>query len=139
MAADDIRARYLSDRVLTASPAQRVVMLYDRLGLDIARAQDAHARNDLAAVGSHLNHAVQIIAELRSSLDITTWSGGENLASIYTYLLTNLMSAARADGAGQLPHLAKIVTDLRAAWHQAAEELNENAGTATLRVPTRVA
>lgn len=34
----DLRARYTNQRVMTATPGQRIVMLYDRLALDLRRA-----------------------------------------------------------------------------------------------------
>ncbi|SOD71345.1 flagellar protein FliS [Jatrophihabitans sp. GAS493] len=125
MASDDARARYLSDRVLTASPAQRVVMLYDRLGLDITRARAAHEADDATLAATHVSHAVQIVAELRSSLNITTWKGAQDLASLYSYLLVKLLDAGRPEGAELLPHLATIVLDLRTAWGQAADDLSD--------------
>lgn len=122
MAADDVRARYLSDRVLTATPAQRVVMLYDRLGLDLALAQSA-AGAEAHVASDHLRHALQIVAELHSSLDVTAGGPAENLSSIYGYLLRELL-AARGGDTDRLPALAEIVTNLRAAWNAAAEELS---------------
>ena len=44
MPAADARARYLADAVATATPAKRIVLLYDRLWLDIQRAQAARRR-----------------------------------------------------------------------------------------------
>ncbi len=40
MSAAALRARYLGDAVATASPQQLLVMLYDRLALDLERATD---------------------------------------------------------------------------------------------------
>ncbi|MCU1659904.1 MAG: Flagellar protein FliS, partial [Pseudonocardiales bacterium] len=84
MAADDARARYLRDRVLTATPAQRVVMLYDRLALDLGLASTVAASavgisavgtsavdTDRHAVAAHLSHALEVVAELHASLDLT--------------------------------------------------------------------
>ena len=79
MAIDEIRARYLRDKVLTASPAQRVVMLYDRLGLDLTLAQ-AGIADDPFAAGAHLSHAMQIVAELQSSLDVNAGGPAVNLS-----------------------------------------------------------
>jgi flagellar protein FliS len=43
MSAASLRARYLGDAVATSSPQQVLVMLYDRLALDLERAQKAAA------------------------------------------------------------------------------------------------
>ena len=106
--ADDARARFLRDRVLTASPAQRLVMLYDRLALDLARAD--------------VDHAVQIVAELRTSLDVDAGGPADNLAAIYGYLIRELL-AVRGGDQDRLPAVTRIVEGLRQAWTQAAEEL----------------
>ena len=84
---DEARARYLRDRVLTATPAQRVVMLYDRLGLDLTQAV---ATEDAIAAGAHIGHASQVVAELLGSLDVTAGGPADNLAAIYGYLLREL-------------------------------------------------
>jgi flagellar protein FliS len=89
MPGDEVRARYLRDRVMTATPAQRVVMLYDRLGLDLTRAGE---EPDEIAAGKHVSHAMEIVAELRASLDITAGGPADNLAAIYAFLLRELVA-----------------------------------------------
>jgi len=121
MAADDARARYLADRVMTASPAQRVVMLYDRLSLDIARAKAAYAEEDVITACTNTSHALRIVSELRGSLDVTMWDGAENLAGIYAFLMNDLIDAGRPAGRHKLDAIAKVVTDLREGWNAAME------------------
>ena len=43
MTVASLRARYLGDSIATASPQQLLVMLYDRLALDLERGHDAMA------------------------------------------------------------------------------------------------
>ena len=117
MAGDDVRARYLRDRVMTATPAQRVVMLYDRLGLDLTRASEAE---DSYSAGQHLSHAMEVVAELRASLDVTAGGPAENLAAIYGYLLGELVGA-RGGETARLAPVRGIVSGLRTAWAQASE------------------
>lgn len=112
----DLRARYLSDRVLTATPAQRVVMLYDRLHLDLIRAADA---TDPADRGDHLDHALQVVAELAGSLDVRAGGPAENLATLYGYLIGELV-AARGGQTDRLTGARSIVESLREAWAGAA-------------------
>ena len=49
MSAASLRARYLGDAVATSSPQQILVMLYDRLALDLERAQKAVAAGEREA------------------------------------------------------------------------------------------
>lgn len=110
---DDIRNRFLRDRVLTASPAQRVVMLYERLALDIARAQVAESSADAVA---HLQHGTQIVAELLGSLDPSAGGPAENLARIYQFVIGELLAAQLSGERSGLPAVARIVDSLGAAW-----------------------
>lgn len=114
---DDLRARFLRDRVLTATPAQRVVMLYDRLALDLARAS-----SDADPTTGAIDHAVQIVAELRASLDVTAGGPAENLADLYGYLLRELLTI-RGGERDALPEVMTMVETLRQAWTQAADQL----------------
>lgn len=122
MPVDAARARYLADAVATATPARRIVLLYDRLWLDLQRAQ---AASDAAEPGArdHLQHAQQIVAELLGSLDLNAWSGAGDLAALYGYLLRELMAESGQPQPGRLALISKIVTDLRTSWLQAAEQL----------------
>jgi len=120
--ADPARARYLADAVATATPARRIVLLYDRLWLDVQRAQAAQDCGDLAA-RDHLQHAQQIIAELLGSLDVTTWPGAADLASLYSYLLRELIGEVIEPRPGRLASVTRIVSSLRETWQQAEAQL----------------
>jgi flagellar protein FliS len=131
MAVDELRARYLRDRVMTATPAQRVVMLYDRLALDLTLAESAE---DLASAGAHLSHANQVIAELLSSLDVSAGGPAENLSSIYPYLLGELI-AVRGGQAERLAGAQQIVATLRDARAQAADMVMTGADATGTEAP----
>jgi len=123
--AEDIRARFLHDKVVTATPAQRIVMVYDRLGLDLNRASV-----DPASAGEHLLHAMQIVAELQSSLDVSASGAAPNLASLYAFILRELI-AVRGGQTDRLPAVQKIVSELRDSWAQAAELVSVGSDTPT--------
>lgn len=123
----DMRAKYLSQRVMTATPGQRVVMLYDRLHLDLQRAADIP---DPAESGEHISHALQIIAELAGSLEINAGGPAENLSSIYGFLLAEL-SAVRAGATEKLAGCLRIVITLRDAWAKAVNSAPAAAATAS--------
>lgn len=123
MAVDGARERYLRDRVMTASPAQRVVMLYDRLGLDLNLAASA---DELGTASGHIGHALLVLGELRASLDLTAGGPAENLASIYGFLLGELMAAQTGD-VDRLESARGIVASLRDAWAQASDQVSNTA------------
>jgi flagellar secretion chaperone FliS len=121
--AQALRARYVNDSVTTASPARLLVMLYDRLVLDLASAEQALAEDDREAASARLHHAQEIIIELRTSLDVDAWSGGPALASLYTYLLTELIGANVSCDTDRVVAVRGLVEPLRDAWHTAAAQL----------------
>lgn len=123
--AEAARARYLRDRVMTASPAQRVVMLYDRLGLDIGRARNTE---DSALASQHLGHAMQVVAELRSCLDLTAGGPAENLASLYGFLLREI-AAAQCGDLARLQPVQNMIATLRDAWSQVDTDVSNSATT----------
>ncbi len=59
--------RYREDAILSAPPERLVTMLYDRLLLDIERAETAQRAADWAEANTQLQHAQAIVAELSSS------------------------------------------------------------------------
>jgi flagellar protein FliS len=104
MPAADARARYLADAVATATPAKRIVLLYDRLWLDIQRAQAALDCADPAA-RDHLEHAQRIVAEL--------------------------LNESMESQPGRLATVSRIVADLRSSWQQAEEQLADRTDPTT--------
>jgi flagellar protein FliS len=127
MSAAALRARYVGDSVATASPQQLLVMLYDRLALDLQRASEALTAGDRRTAGEQLRHAQDIVFELRSSLKVEAWEGGPRLASLYAWLLTELTTANVKGDRNRVQACRQVVEPLRDAWRQAAASL---AGTA---------
>lgn len=112
------RAEFLRNRVLTATPAQRVVMLYDRLALDLTLARSAQ---DAFAQGQALSHAMEIVGELQASLDHSVVGGpAENLGRLYGFVLQQLI-AARGGALEVLDSVEDVTRPLRAAWAEAAD------------------
>src|SRR3954454_6773422 len=93
MSSASLRARYLGDSVATSSPQQVLVMLYDRLALDLERAQKAVAAGERGAASEQLKQRKAIVLEPLSSLQVDAWEGGPRLASLYNWLLGELMQA----------------------------------------------
>lgn len=127
MSTASLRARYLGDTVTTASPQRLLVMLYDRLALDLERAGTALAAGDRRAAGEQLSHAQEIVIELHSSLVVDAWEGGPRLAALYSWLLTELVQANVKGDRNRVASCLQVVEPLRDAWRQAATSL---AGTA---------
>lgn len=114
------RAAYLDASVATASPARLLVMLFDRLVLDVQRGLDAQRRGDLEDTNKHLTHAQDILLELSSSLRPDQFKGGYDLAALYSFLHRQLVMANMRKDASITDEVLTLVTDLCDAWRQAA-------------------
>ncbi|MGV3713228.1 flagellar export chaperone FliS [Pseudolysinimonas sp.] len=121
---------YLRETVLSATPAQLVTMLYDRLLLDLARAEAAQSEENWVAAGAHLLHAQDIITELANSLDVDAWAGGRDLLALYTYLGSRLIAANVQRDVRITRECSEHLGPLRWAWLAAAEGL-ASSGTPT--------
>ena len=118
-----LRARYLSDRIATASPQQLLVMLYDRLALDLERGEEFLVRGDRDAAREQIQHAQDIIIELRATLKVELWEGGPRLAALYAWLLQELIQAHVKGDVRRVRDCRKVVEPLRDAWREAAASL----------------
>jgi flagellar secretion chaperone FliS len=127
-----VRNRYLDDTVRTANPAVLLTMLYDRLVLDLERAEAAQRAGDRAEGGKHLLHAQDIVSELAATLDVDAWDGGPRLMSVYSFLLTELVNANVTADAERTVTCRQLVEPLQRSWHEAASSL------ATVAVPGSV-
>ena len=115
-----MRERYLADTIATAPPAKLLVMLYDRLVLDLTRAEQALIAGDRSEASRQLLHAQEIVLELRTSLDTAAWEGGPGLADLYGFILSELIGAnVGADGA-RVASCRGLIEPLRDAWREAA-------------------
>ena len=123
MSAASLRSRYLGDAVATSSPQQVLVMLYDRLALDLERAQKAAAAGERQAASEQLQHAQAIVIELLSSLQVDVWEGGPRLAALYNWLIGELIQANIKLDTNRISSCRQVVEPLRDAWRQAAAML----------------
>src|SRR3954470_12776980 len=123
MSTASLRARYLSDRIATASPQQLLVMLYDRLALDLERGEGALTRGDRDAASEQLQHAQEIVLELRASLNVEVWDGGPRLPALYAWLITELIQANLKGDLPRVRDCRQVVEPLRDAWREAAASL----------------
>jgi flagellar protein FliS len=111
---------FLADTVFTASPERLLVMLYDRLALDLRRAEAAIDGRDPAEAHERLTNAQEIVATLRSALDVEVWPQGAGLLSVYDYLLRLLVDANVEKNATKVAEARGLVAPLHEAWTQAA-------------------
>ncbi|MGN7949918.1 flagellar export chaperone FliS [Microbacterium sp. 22215] len=126
---DRAKQQYLEQQVASASPERLLILLYDRLLVDIERAGASQDAEDWTTAGSHLTHAQQIVAELNGSLT-DAWDGSAELRGVYTYLTGRLITANITRDRAVTAECRDLVVPLRDAWHAAA------AATTTTSAPS---
>ena len=117
------RDTYLAASVSTATPAQLLVMLCERLVLDVQRATDAMRRGEPSQAHEPLLHAQEIVLELNASLKVDAWEGASGLAALYDYLHSELVRANMSKDLGVAGFCLQMVTVLRDTWRDAAGSL----------------
>ncbi len=115
-----LRSKYVSDSVETMSPGRMIVALYDRLLLDLDRAQDAIAAGEAAQSHEHLVHAQQIVTTLYDALDAEAWPAAHTLADLYHFIYTQLVAANVDKDAKLVAECRNLVAPLRDTWYEAA-------------------
>jgi len=123
MSTASLRSRYLGDSVATASPQRILVMLYDRLVLDLERAEMALDTGDRTEAAAQIQHAQDIVFELCESLRVDAWEGGPRLAALYSWMITELVQAGVKRDRNRVAACRQIAEPLRDAWRQAAATL----------------
>ncbi len=113
---------YRSNAVLTASPGQVVLMLYDGALRALAQARQALERPEddfarIQIINKHLLKAQAIISELRNGLNFD--AGGEvaaNLDRVYEYYNRRLFEANIRKQAAPIIEVENFIGELRAGW-----------------------
>ena len=122
------KSTYMDNSVSTASPERLLVMLCDRLVLDVQRALEAQQTRNLPEAHNQLVHAQEIIIHLRSTLRVEAWDGGPGLASIYDWLHNELIRANITKDSAVTEGCLSIVTNLADTWRTAALQAAQVAG-----------
>ena len=123
MSMQNPRDTYLAATVETASPAKLLVMLCERLNLDVERAVEALRDGRKGDAHAPLLHAQDIVLELNASLKVDAWKGGPGLAAIYDFLHSQLVKANVGKDLAIAESCLTLVTQLRDTWRDAAMEL----------------
>lgn len=124
---------YRANAVLTASPGQLVLMLYDGAlkALDLARDGFAISEDDprrIQLINEQLLKAQAILGELQSGLNLE--AGGEfaqTMHRLYDYHLRRLLEANLRKQIEPVIEVEKLVRELRDAWAQMLSQ--QDAGT----------
>ena len=114
------RSAYMGASVATASPARLLVMLCERLVLDVRRGYDAQVEGRTEEANRHLIHAQDVVIELRSSLRTDVWEGAEQLGQLYDFIHSELVRANMRKDPGTTRGCLPLVEQICDAWRAAA-------------------
>ncbi|MBL9202606.1 MAG: flagellar export chaperone FliS [Opitutaceae bacterium] len=124
MVASGYARAYRSNSVLTASPGQLVLMLYDGALKSLALAREAFDTpaddpRRIAVINHQLLKAQAIITELQGGLNFE--AGGEfarTMHRLYDYHLSRLLDANLRKQVEPVIEVERLVRELREAWSQ---------------------
>jgi flagellar protein FliS len=112
---------YRTNSVMTASPGQLVVMLYDGMARFLKQAEVAGEEGAWGHASDRLTKADAILDELLVTLDLD--QGGElaeRLQAIYVFCKRLLIESRVERTADPIRHAARLLAELREAWAEAA-------------------
>ncbi len=111
---------YRQSAVLTASPEQLVVMLYDGARRFLFQAAVAMREGNYQVSHVKLRRAEDIIAHLRDTLDLEQGEVAGRLQSIYLFCNRHLNEARIQRDPEKLEQVSRLLGDLRDAWSTVA-------------------
>ena len=128
MYAANAKNAYVDNSVSTASPERLLVMLCDRLVLDVQRGLEAQRVGNVPEAHNQLVHAQEIVVHLRSTLRVEAWDGGPGLASMYDWLHSQLIRANMSKDPEVTSGCLSLVENLAVTWRTAALQAAQAAG-----------
>lgn len=117
-AADPYR-QYRDNQILTSSPVELVVMLFDGALRFVRRTAAALEQKDHDEAHLYLGRTQQIITELSASLDFTRGELSRNLFSLYEYINFQLLKADLRRDTAPLKEVEEMLLSLRESWVEA--------------------
>lgn len=123
----NLRDTYLANAISTATPAQLLMMLCDRMVLDVQRAAEAQTGQDFAAASKHLMHAQDVVAYLQATLRTDVWDGAQTVADLYEFLFSKLVTANINRDLQATSEAMVLAADIADMWRAAAEAAEHNA------------
>lgn len=112
---------YKEQSILTATPGQLVVMLYDGCLRFLHQAAYAMREDDMSVAGNRLSRAEAIIDELLTTLDLE--QGGviaSRLQGIYVFCNKQLLEARTSNDPELIETVSGLLAELRDSWAQVA-------------------
>jgi flagellar protein FliS len=111
---------YRQNAVLSASPAQLVVELYDGARRFRRQAADAMDEREIERTHQKLRRAEMIIDHLNSVIDDDQGEISTHLHAVYAFYLAHLNEARMSQDPEMVREVASMLGQLREAWKEVA-------------------
>jgi flagellar protein FliS len=116
--------QYKENAILTASPEELVLMLYNGIIRFIEEAKGTIEKKDYMAANNSIQRAQDIITELMLTLDMN-YDISKNLYSLYDYMLRRLIDANVKKDVTILEEVKGFAIELRDTWSVALNKVRE--------------
>lgn len=114
----------IESSVMSASPHQLIVLLFDGAKTAIGMARHHMAQGEIQARGNAISKAINIVDNgLRASLDAKAAGAEgarlvENLSALYTYIVQRLLQANLRNDAAALDEADALLDNVASAWRE---------------------
>lgn len=112
---------YRQSSILTASPGQLVVMLYDGAIRFLRQAELAMEEGAVAHTNDRMQRAEAILEELLETLNPEAGEIMQRLQSIYIFCRAELIAARIERSPQKIRQITKLLSDMRDAWAEIAQ------------------
>ena len=113
---------YRQSAVLSASPGELVVMLYDAARRFLRQASVAMGEGQIERAHNSLRRAELIIAHLDGTLDHDQGQLPERLHAIYQFCLAHCNRGRMGQDVRMLEEVSNLLGELREAWAEVADQ-----------------
>ena len=117
MAMQNVYAQYNNNKILTASPAELTLMLYEGAIKFCNMAIDAVERKDVSKAHKNIVKVENIIDYLRTTLDMK-YAVAQDFERMYVYLHKRLIEANAKKDAEMLKEVNEHLRAIRDTWKQ---------------------
>lgn len=117
----DVSQKYLMQQLMSASPARRVAMLYDRAISLLNEAVEAIEAGDIERRWRCNAKATEVVCQLWEALDMDQGSEvAANLGRLYEFIVRRLTAVDIANDAQAARDVIRLLEPLRRSWHELA-------------------
>lgn len=121
MTYNNMYQQYQQNSIMTASPEELTLMLYNG-AIKFINLGKLHIENkEIEKANNAIKRAQDIIAELNNTLDMN-YEISHNLGSIYTFILEKLLDANIKKDISFLDEVLPLIEEIRDTWKEAMKE-----------------